>query len=111
MPAKSHKFPLYDNPAQMEPLLPGAHRQGPLLEQAGDLIRAADRLGGMCQPDALAGLRTLLRAMNSYYSNKIEGQHTLPLEIEQALHNDYSAGLACSRFTWPQLPEIGSIQD
>jgi Fic family protein len=35
-------------------------------------------------------LRTLLRAMNSYYSNKIEGQHTLPLELEQALRNDYS---------------------
>jgi Fic family protein len=28
--------------------------------------------------------------MNSYYSNKIEGQHTLPLEIEQALRNDYA---------------------
>jgi len=28
--------------------------------------------------------------MNSYYSNRIEGQHTLPLEIEQALRNDYS---------------------
>jgi Fic family protein len=32
----------------------------------------------------------MLRAMNSYYSNRIEGQHTLPLEIEQALRNDYS---------------------
>jgi Fic family protein len=90
MPAKSQKFQLYDDPAQMEPLLPGEHRLGPLLEQAGDLIREADRLAGMCQPGALAGLRTVLRAMNSYYSNKIEGQHTLPREIEQALHNDYS---------------------
>ena len=90
MPAKSQKFRLFDSPEQMEPLLPGEHRVGPLLEQAGDLIRAADQLAGMCQPGALAGLRTLLRSMNSYYSNKIEGQHTLPLEIEQALHNDYS---------------------
>jgi Fic family protein len=32
----------------------------------------------------------LLRAMNSYYSNRIEGQHTLPIDIERALHNDYS---------------------
>jgi Fic family protein len=90
MPAKSQNFQLFDSPEQMEPLLPGEHRMGPLLEQAGDLIRAADQLAGMCQPGALAGLRTLLRSMNSYYSNKIEGQHTLPLEIEQALHNDYS---------------------
>jgi len=86
----SQKFKLYDHPAQMEPLLPSEPKLGSLLEQAGDLIRAADRLAGMCQPGALAGLRELLRAMNSYYSNRIEGQHTLPLEIEQALRNDYS---------------------
>ena len=86
----SQKFSLYDHPAQMEPLLPGEHKLGALLEQAGDVIRATDRLAGMCQPGALVGLRALLRAMNSYYSNRIEGQHTLPLEIEQALRNDYS---------------------
>jgi Fic family protein len=74
----------------MEPLLPGEHRLAPLLEQAHDLFRRADRLSGLCQPGALSGLRGLLRAMNSYYSNKIEGQHTLPLEIEQALRNDYA---------------------
>lgn len=88
---KSQAFALYDDPVQMEPLLPGEHRLGPLLEQAHDLSRAAGQLAGMCQPGALQGLRTLLLAMNSYYSNKIEGQHTLPLEIEQALRNDYSA--------------------
>jgi Fic family protein len=86
----SQKFKLYDHPTQMEPLLPGEHKLGALLEQAGDVIRAADRLAGMCPPGALVGLRALLRAMNSYYSNRIEGQHTLPLEIEQALRNDYS---------------------
>lgn len=90
MSTKSQKYALYDHPAQMEPLLPGEHRLGPLLETAHDLQREADRLGALCQPGALQGLRTLLRAMNSYYSNKIEGQHTLPLEIEQALRNDYS---------------------
>lgn len=90
MSSKSQTFPLYDHPSQMEPLLPGEHHLGPLLEQANDLIRQADRLAGQCQPGALGGLRRLLRAMNSYYSNKIEGQHTLPLEIEQALHDDYA---------------------
>jgi Fic family protein len=91
MASKSQKFKLFDHPSQMEPLLPGEHRLAGLLEQAHDLIRSADQLGGKCQPGALDGLRTLLRAMNSYYSNRIEGQHTLPVEIEQALHNDYSA--------------------
>ncbi|QHE78415.1 Fic family protein [Hydrogenophaga sp. PBL-H3] len=90
MVSKSQNFALFDHHFQMEPLLPGEHRLGPLLEQAHDLIRRADQLSGLCQPGALGGLRRLLRAMNSYYSNKIEGQHTLPLEIEQALRNDYA---------------------
>jgi len=29
--------------------------------------------------------------MNSYYSNRIEGQHTWQFEIEQALRQDFSA--------------------
>jgi Fic family protein len=90
MLSKSQKFSLYDSPHQMEPLLPGEHRLGPLLELAHDLIRIADQLSGACQSGALVDLRALLLGMNSYYSNKIEGQHTLPLEIEQALRNDYS---------------------
>lgn len=94
----------------MEPLLPGAHRLGPLLEQAGDLIRAADQLAGMCQPGALSGLRALLRAMASYYSNKIEGQHTLPLEIEQALRNDYAADADKARRQRLALAHIATEQ-
>ena len=70
--------------------MPGEHALGPLLEQAHELQGAAYRLGGFCAPDALKDLRTLLRAMNSYYTNKIEGQHTLPLEIAQALGGDFS---------------------
>ena len=88
--SKSQKFQLYDHPSQMEPLLPGEHRLGALLERASDLTRKADRLAGWSPATALPGLRQLLRAMNSYYSNRIEGQHTLPLEIEQALHNHYA---------------------
>lgn len=87
---KSQKFPLFEHPVQMEPLLPGERRLAPVLERAHDLIRHADRLTGWSRTGALPGLRHLLRAMNSYYSNKIEGQHTLPLEIEQALRSDYA---------------------
>ncbi len=87
----SQKFELYTQPHHMEPMLPGEHKLGPLLERAHELIRAAERLSGWAPSGALPGLRQLLRAMNSYYSNKIEGQHTLPLEIEQALRNDYAA--------------------
>lgn len=75
----SQKFSLYDHPSQMEPLLPAEHRLGPLLELAHVLIRQADRLVGGYQAGALPALRRLLRAMNSYYTNKIGGQHTLPI--------------------------------
>ncbi len=88
---KSQKFQLYDHPAQMEPLLPSEARLAPALERAHDLIRQADRLAGWNAGGAPSGLKLMLRAMNSYYSNKIEGQHTLPLEIEQALRNDYAS--------------------
>ena len=43
-------------------------------------------------PDGvLAGLATLVRAMNCYYSNLIEGHNTHPVDIERALQGDYSA--------------------
>ena len=67
----SQKFQLWDHPSQMEPLLPGEQRLGELAERAHDLTRSADQLAGKCQPGALDGLRGLLRAMNSYYSNRI----------------------------------------
>lgn len=78
---------MYDSPSQVEPLLPGATRQEPLLAKAHDLALAATALAS--QPIA-AELRGLLRAMNSYYSNRIEGQHTRPHELEQALRQDFS---------------------
>ena len=83
----------------MEPLLPGEHRLGGLLEQAHDLTRSADQLAGKYQPFALDGVRTLLRAMDSCYSIRIEGQHTLRVEIEQALRNDYSADVSACHNT------------
>lgn len=94
---KSQTFQLYDDPSQMEPMLPGEHRLGPSLERAHDLIRKSERLAGWCPSGALPGLRQLLRSMNSYYSNRIEGQHTLPMEIEQALRNDYAQDLDKAR--------------
>lgn len=42
-------------------------------------------------PQGLAiALSELVRAMNCYYSNLIEGHHTHPIDIERALKNDYS---------------------
>ena len=79
---------LYTSPHQFEPLMPSDARIEPLLSKAGDLARAATALAGKRVPPEL---RTLLRSMNSYYTNRIEGQHTRPHEIELALAQDFSA--------------------
>lgn len=78
---------MYTNPHQFEPLLPSDARIEPLLTKAHDLSRLATLLSGTRVPPEL---RSLLRSMNSYYTNRIEGQHTRPHEIDQALRQDFS---------------------
>jgi Fic family protein len=95
----------YDAPHQFEPLLPaqgtGLGGSGgalePLLEKASVLTRAAVLLGRAAGPRARLELRALLRAMNSYYTNRIEGEHTRPSEIAQALQQDFSANADLAR--------------
>ena len=41
-------------------------------------------------PTARATIRELIRSMNAYYSNRIEGQGTHPLHIEQAPRKEFS---------------------
>ena len=74
-------------PEQFEPLLPSEARSQALLTQAHDLAQAATAMAGL---PVASEIRGLLRAMNSYYSNRIEGQHTRPYELEQALRKDFS---------------------
>jgi Fic family protein len=76
--------------ASFQPLVPEGRSLEPLLTKAAELIGEGHRL------EAVAGqlrstLGPLLRAMNSYYTNKIEGQHTRPLDIERALHRQFDA--------------------
>ena len=78
---------MYYAPHQFEPLLPALRLQEPLFAKAHDLARAAMQLVSRPVP---AELRTLPRGMNSSYTNRIEGQHTRPREIEQALRKDFS---------------------
>lgn len=86
----TQKIEHYTHPAQFEPLLPGAHKMGPLLERASDLTRAAAKLTLPAGQMPMRQLGELLRRMNSYYTNRLEGEHTRPSEIEQALQDDYS---------------------
>ena len=82
---------LYDQPHQFEPLLPSEAAAHGLLEKAHTLLGLAHQVTGRADPSAMKPLAQLLRGMNSYYTNKIEGQHTLPSQLESALKQQFSA--------------------
>ena len=86
----THKVKLYDAPHQFEPLLPAEAAMRPLLESASDLMLTAKALASSSLPEAHREIRALLRSMNSYYTNRLEGEHTRPSDIERALQQDFS---------------------
>jgi len=78
--------------SEMEPLLVGeASRHRPrLTDMAVELAQKAAGFRRSLPESLLASLANLVRAMNCYYSNLIEGHYTHPIDIERALKNDYS---------------------
>lgn len=82
---------------QFQPLYPEDRVLAPLLELASQLVAECHRLGGQAGEPLVRALRPKLRAMNSYYTNKIEGQHTKPAAIERALHQQFDADAALAR--------------
>jgi Fic family protein len=82
---------------QFQPLYPEERVLAPLLEQAAALMSDCHRLGGQAGESIIRALRPRLRAMNSYYTNKIEGQQTRPADIERALRQDFDADAALAR--------------
>lgn len=76
----------------MEPLLLSSDaRQRPeLLDLALELTAKAAGFRSGLPSGLLVELAGLVRSMNCYYSNLIEGHNTHPVDIERALHNDYS---------------------
>ena len=61
-----------------------------LEEQALKLTSVANRLTASLPPAVQVGVGELVRSMNCYYSNLIEGHPTLPREIEDAIKLRYS---------------------
>lgn len=81
-----------ENVSAMEPLLLG--EGSPHRRELTDLaLELAQNSAGFRRslPDRLvSSLADLVRSMNCYYSNLIEGHHTHPVDIERALAGDYS---------------------
>lgn len=82
-------FDFEEAPHLMEPMLPepGDRR---LEDLALMLVSKASALAGMIRPEVQASVGELVRSMNCYYSNLIEGHHTLPRDIERALLQNFS---------------------
>lgn len=78
--------------ALMEPLLIGEtsrHRTG-LTDLALDLAQKSAGFHRSLPASMQTSLADLVRTMNCYYSNIIEGHATHPVDIERALKGDYS---------------------
>jgi Fic family protein len=76
-------------PSWMEPMLP-PEGQREIEDAAFDLIMKASSLAGQINPVVTGAVGTLVRSMNCYYSNLIEGHNTHPRDIDRALRQDYS---------------------
>jgi len=78
--------------SEMEPLLIGetSRHRAKLTDMAVELAQKAAGFRRSLPESLLSSLANLVRAMNCYYSNLIEGHYTHPVDIERALKNDYS---------------------
>ena len=75
--------------ALMEPLMPAeGNRQ--LEDLAFELVEKASALNSQVKPRTRQSMGELVRSMNCYYSNLIEGHNTHPIDIDRALAGNYS---------------------
>ena len=79
--------------SMMEPLLisEGSRNREALIDLAVELAARSAGFRRSLPEGVLTTLTDLVRAMNCYYSNLIEGHDTHPVDIERALKGDYSA--------------------
>jgi len=81
---------VYRQPSTMDPLLPTG-QSGRLAELTCEILKASGRLTGQVHsPLVLKRVADLVREMNCYYSNLIEGHKTIPRDIERAMKRDFS---------------------
>jgi Fic family protein len=78
--------------AIMEPLRisEGSRHRSALTELAVELAAKSAGFRRSLPDGVVTALADLVRAMNCYYSNLIEGHNTHPVDIERAMRDDYS---------------------
>ncbi len=73
----------------MEPMAPEEASRA-LDDDILPLVAEANQLAGRMHPILRESIGSLVRSMNCYYSNLIEGHDTHPRDIDRALANDFS---------------------
>jgi len=88
--SKSAKKTVVESVSRIEPArlddIPEA-----ISDVVAELSAESARLGKSLHPRTAANLAGLVRIMNTYYSNLIEGHNTRPKEIERALAGEFEA--------------------
>ena len=79
---------MYNLISHMEPLLPKG--DSTLEDMAREIVGRSAALGGQLHSTSRLPVVELLRLINSYYSNLIEGRSTHPVDIERAMRHDYA---------------------
>src|SRR5882724_4091185 len=74
--------------AHMEPMLPDL--DSGLGDQVLALVEKSSSFSGSLNASLKAAVGDIIRTMNCYYSNLIEGHDTHLADIERAMKNDYS---------------------
>jgi Fic family protein len=77
---------------ELEPMLPelGSIGAEALEAKAATVWSDADHLGQHLVPDTMRAVAEMLRTVNCYYSNLIEGHDTHPVTIERAMRAEYA---------------------
>lgn len=92
-PAKSAVPHRGESTGLMEPMLvsESSSRRTQLADLTVELAAKSAAFKHSLPNGVITSLAKLVRSMNCYYSNLIEGHDTHPVDIERALNNDYSA--------------------
>jgi Fic family protein len=79
-----------ETPSRIEPALIEEPSLA-IIDVVADLVAVTATLGKALHPRTAANLADLVRVMNTYYSNLIEGHNTRPRDIERALQGELDA--------------------
>jgi len=77
------------NNFSIQPLFPEDPREI-LIDLSAELLSKSGYLSGAMRPQTQESVSELVRTMNCYYSNRLEGHPTTPREIDSALQESYS---------------------